>query len=394
MKNWMFRFFSSNIKVRVIGKNINNFIKRLVRNNINIIRIIPISYKEIDLIIDYNDLEEILKYKTIYDIEIKGYYGKLRILKFIKKNIYIFSFLIFGLILIYILSNVIFSVEVVHSNSNLIKVINEELEYYGIKKYSFVKSYDEIESIESKILENNKDKIEWLEIIRNGTKYIVRVEERIINKKIEDGKVYDIVASKNAIIKTIYAESGEKVRNINTYVKKGDIILSSNIVLPNNDEIVSSASGKVTGEVWYNVSIDFPYHYHEVKYTGNKRKVLVFDCFDRKIPFFKYREYKTFDKDLKYIFRNIISPVYLYFEYQYETDVIDKTYNNKEVVKASIEKASNVLMEKNKCIESISDVIITSEVNGNNMVSLNLFIKTLEDITEYKEVLIDDGIDS
>ena len=73
---------------------------------------------------------------------------------------------------------------------------------------------------------------------------------------------------------------------------------------------------------------------------------------------------------------------------------LDKTYNNKEVVKASIEKASNVLMEKNKCIESISDVIITSEVNGNNMVSLNLFIKTLEDITEYKEVLIDDGIDS
>ncbi len=385
MKEKILKIFSSNIRIRVSGKNINNFIKRLIRNKINIIKVIPISYKEIDLIINYNDLEEILKYKTIYDINIKAYYGKLKILKFIKKNIYIFSFLILGIILIYLLSNIIFSIEIIHSNSNLIKIINDELDHYGIKKYSFVKSYDEIEEIENKILENNKDKIEWLEIIRNGTKYIVRVEERIINKKNDDNKIYDIVSSKNAIIKNIYAESGEKIRSTNTYVKKGDIVISSSITKPNNEVVVDSASGKVTGEVWYNVTIDFPYHYYEVKYTGNKRKVLVFNIINIKIPFFNYHEYKTFDKDIKYIFNNIISPVSLYFEYQYETNIIDKNYNYDEVVKASINKAKDKLKEKYHTIEDISDVIITNETNDKNKISLNLFIKAIEDITSYKE---------
>ena len=389
MKDKIFRLFSSNIKIRVSGKNVNNFIKRLIRNKINIISVIPISYKEIDLIIDYNDLEEVLKYKTIYDIKIKGYYGKLKILKFIKKNIFIFSFLILGIIIILILSNIIFNVEVVHSNSSLIKEIKEELNYYGIKKYSFVKSYDEIEEIENKILENNKDKIEWLEIIREGTKYVVRVEERIINKKNDDGKIYNIVASKNAIIKNIYAESGEKVRNINTYVKKGDIVISSDITKPNNEKVIDSASGKVLGEVWYNVNIDYPYHYHEVKYTGNKRKVLIYNIINIRIPFFNYHEYKTFDKDIKYIYSNIISPVSLYYEYQYETNIIDKKYNHDEAKTAAVEKAKDKLKEKYQSIEDISDVIIISEVEDNKKVSLNLFIKAIENITLYAEVIPD-----
>ena len=117
MKDKIFRIFSSSIKIKVKGRNINNFIKRLIKNNINIRRVIPISYKEVDLIIDYNDLEEVVKYKTIYDIKIIKYYGKLKVLKLLKKNIVIISFLILGLIIIYILSNVIFDIEIVHSNS-------------------------------------------------------------------------------------------------------------------------------------------------------------------------------------------------------------------------------------------------------------------------------------
>ena len=147
MKDKIFRIFSSSIKIKVKGRNINNFIKRLIKNNINIRRVIPISYKEVDLIIDYNDLEEVVKYKTIYDIKIIKYYGKLKVLKLLKKNIFIISFLILGLIIIYILSNVIFDIEIVHSNSNIIKLIEEELYDHDVRKYSFVKSYDEIEKI-------------------------------------------------------------------------------------------------------------------------------------------------------------------------------------------------------------------------------------------------------
>ena len=59
MKEKIFRIFSSNIKIRVSGRNINNFIKRIIKNNIKIVKLTPRSHKEVDLIIDYNDLEEI-----------------------------------------------------------------------------------------------------------------------------------------------------------------------------------------------------------------------------------------------------------------------------------------------------------------------------------------------
>ena len=391
MKNKIFNYFSSNIKINVQGKNINNFMRKLIRNNINIYKFIPISHNEINIIINYKDLEKIEKLKTVYNITIIKYYGKLKILKIIKKNIYLLSFLLLGICLIFFLSNIIFDIEIIHSNSNLIKTIDSELTHYGIKKYSFVKSYDYIEQVENKILENNKDKIEWIEIIRIGTKYVVRVEERIINKKRDDNKIYNIVTSKNAVLKEVKAESGEKIKSINSYLKKGEIVISSDITLPNNEKKVDSASGNIIGEVWYNVSIEYPFHYHEVKYTGKKKKVLVYNINNIRVPFFDFHKFNTFDKDIKYIFNNLLFPINLHYEYQYETNIIDKTYDYETAREMAILKAKEKLKEKYDGITNIFDVIIVNETENTNKIELNLFIKALEDITEYIEVIPDNS---
>lgn len=386
MKDKILKIFSSSIKIKVTGRNINNFLKRLINNNINIEKVIPISHKEIDLIINYQDLDKVLKLKTIYNIKIVRYYGKLRIIKRIKKDIFILSSLLISLLLIYTLSNVIFKVEVIHSNKNIIKLVTKELEDNGIKKYKFVKNYQEIEQIKNKILEENKNTLEWLEIIREGTKYTIRVEERIINNKPKDNKIYNIVASKNAVIKNIYAESGEKIRSINTYVKKGDIIISSDITLPNNEKISKTASGKVQGEVWYNINIEYPYQYHEIKYTGNKKKVLVLNLLNKRISFFDFHKYKTFNRNIKYIFNNNITPISLIYEDEYETNIINEVYDYNTAREKAIAKAKEKLLEKYPNIEEVTDIKIITEEDKETKISLNLFVTCLEDITEYQEV--------
>lgn len=386
MKDKILKIFSSSIKIKVTGRNINNFLKRLINNNINIEKVIPISYKEIDLIINYQDLDKVLKLKTIYNIKIVRYYGKLRIIKRIKKDIFILSSLLISLLLIYTLSNVIFKVEVIHSNKNIIKLVTKELEDNGIKKYKFVKNYQEIEKIKNKILEENKDTLEWLEIIREGTKYTIRVEERIINNKPKDNKIYNIVASKNAVIKNIYAESGEKIRSINTYVKKGDIIISSDITLPNNEKISKTASGKVQGEVWYNINIQYPYQYHEIKYTGNKKKVLVLNLLNKRISFFDFHKYKTFNRNIKYIFNNNITPISLIYEDEYETNIINEVYDYNTAREKATTKAKEKILEKYPNIKDITNIKIITEEDKKNKISLNLFVTCLEDITEYQEV--------
>lgn len=386
MKDKILKIFSSSIKIKVTGRNINNFLKRLINNNINIEKVIPISHKEMDLIINYQDLDKVLKLKTIYNIKIVRYYGKLRIIKRVKKDIFILSSLLISLLLIYTLSNIIFKVEVIHSNKNIIKLVTKELEDNGIKKYKFVKNYQEIEKIKKKILEENKDTLEWLEIIREGTKYTIRVEERIINNKPKDNKIYNIVASKNAVIKNIYAESGEKVRSINTYVKKGDIIISSDITLPNNEKISKTASGKVQGEVWYNINIEYPYQYHEIKYTGNKKKVLVLNLLNKRISFFDFHKYKTFNRNIKYIFNNNITPISLIYEDEYETNIINEVYDYNTAREKAITKAKEKILEKYPNIKEITNIKIITEEDKKNKISLNLFVTCLEDITEYQEV--------
>lgn len=386
MKDKILKIFSSSIKIKVTGRNINNFLKRLINNNINIEKVIPISYKEIDLIINYQDLDKVLKLKTIYNIKIVRYYGKLRIIKRIKKDIFILSSLLISLLLIYTLSNVIFKVEVIHSNKNIIKLVTKELEDNGIKKYKFVKNYQEIEKIKNKILEENKDTLEWLEIIREGTKYTIRVEERIINNKPKDNKIYNIVASKNAVIKNIYAESGEKIRSINTYVKKGDIIISSDITLPNNEKISKTANGKVQGEVWYNINIEYPYQYHEIKYTGNKKKVLVLNLLNKRISFFDFHKYKTFNRNIKCIFNNNITPISLIYEDEYETNIINEVYDYNTAREKATTKAKEKILEKYPNIKDITNIKIINEEDKKNKISLNLFVTCLEDITEYQEI--------
>ena len=386
MKDKILKIFSSNIKIKVTGKNINNFLKRLIYNNINIIKVVNVSYKEADLIINYQDLEKINKYKTIYNIEVIEYQGKLKLLKLIKKNIFIISFLILSLIIIYILSNVIFSVEVIHSNSSIIKLLEKELNYYGIKKYSFVKSYNEIEKIENKILKDNKDNLEWLEITREGTKYIVRVEERIINKDNQDTAIYNITASKNAIIKVIEATKGEKQKEVNNYVTKGEVIISPYITMPNNEKVLGSAKGSVLGEVWYTINIEYPYSYNEISYTGKSKKVWTFTFLNKRISLFDFKKYKSFNKDTKVIFKDNISSLSLNKEYQYETKVINDILTYDEVKEKAINLAKKKLKDKYNSIKDITKVITINEEDLGEKLSLTLFVTCTEDITSYSRL--------
>lgn len=387
MKDKIFRLFNSSIKIKIEGRNVDNFLRRLINNKVNIEKVIPKSYNTMYIIIDYNELDKVLRLKTIYNIKIIKYYGKLRLLKYIKKNIFVLIFLLVGLLMIYTLSNIIFSIEVIHSNSNIIKLVNEELDKNGIKKYSFVKDYGEIEKIKKKILEDNKDTLEWLEIIREGTKYTVRVEERIINKDNIDDKVYDIVSSKNAVIKKIYAISGEKVRNVDTYVKKGDTIISSDITLPNNSKVSKSASGRVEGEVWYTVRVEYPYIYNETIYTGKKKKVLVFNLLDKRISFFDFHKYKSFDRNIKYIFNNNIIPLSLTYEDEYETKVINDIYTYDTAREKAIETAKEKVLDKYSSIIDITNIKIINEEDLSSKILVDLFITCTEDITSYKEVI-------
>ena len=384
--NRIMKKVNSPVMIRVTGKNIDNFVHRVIRNKINIYKYIPISYNSANIVINYSDLEVLYKIRSIYDIKIVKYYSFNRIIRFIYKNRFIFSFLIMGLTIIYILSNVIFSIDIISSNKKIVKLLEDELYYYGVRKYSFIKSYNKIEDIENKILNNNKDSLEWIEITRSGTKYIVRVEERVIKKEEDKSELYDIVAGKNAIVKRIVARRGEKVAYENAYIRKGEVAISSNVVMPDNTKTLVGADGYIIGEVWYYVNISYPYHYREISYTGRSKKVLAASIFNKKISFFDFHKYKSFDNKVKNIFKDNIFPISLFYEVQYETNVIDEVYDIEEAREKAIEKAKNSLTSKYDSILNIGNVTIVKEESLDSKIELELFIVADEDITSFRKI--------
>ena len=385
MKNIYLENYSNTVKIKVEGKNINNYIKRLIKNKINIIKLIPISYKEVHIIIKYNDYKKLIKYNTIYKTSIINTYGKIKIKELLKKNSILIINMLIGLVLIIFLSNIIFSIDIIHEDKEIRELLKEELNKNGIKKYTFKKNYQTIEQIENKILNDNKDKLEWIEIKESGAKYIIRVEERKTNDKKEKYEYQNIISKKEAIITKINAQSGEKIKQINDYVKKGDIIISGYITLPDNSKIPTMAKGEVYGEVWYKVSIDYPYIYQEENLTGKNKTIYVINFFNKRISLFNFKKYKSFKYKDKTLLSNNFNTINLIKEKQYELNVLDEVYPED----IAINKAKDYIerkLKKDNNIKEIKKIIIISKEEKETTIDLKLFVSAIENIGETSKI--------
>mgnify|MGYP004521163713 CR=1 FL=1 len=382
MRNRYLEKFDSRVRIRVSGNNVHNYLKRVLKKKINIYRVIPISRKEIDLILNYSEYEKLLEYKSIYEIKLLGYLGKKRWKDQLGQNSLLLFFMVLGLGLIVLLSHVVSEVEVIHQDQAMRLFLRDELERYGIKKYTFKKNYEELEKIEERILKDNKDKLEWIEIIEYGTKYTVRVEERKINQEENTYQYQHIISRKNAVIKRIDAVSGEKVKFVNDYVKKGDIIISGDVSLPDNTKVSTMAKGKVYGEVWYQVSVDYPYVYQESKLTGKSKNVYAIYFFGKKFSLFDFHQYRTFQKEKKILFSINMLDIHFGLEKQHETIVKDEVYTEDMLSAKALLYVKEKLFRDNPYIQSIEEIKVLREDSSETGVYFQMFVQVIEDIGE------------
>lgn len=385
MKNNFFLFFKSKIKINIKGRKIERFVKRLADNKINIYNMEMINRNEANIVILKSDYLKVLNIKSIYEFNIVGGTGMIKIRKTLKLNSLILVFLVIGIIILQILSRMIFSIEVIHTDKSIRNEMLNELENYGLKIHAFKKSYAEVQKIKEQILTNHKDDIEWLEIENIGTKYIVRLEERKIKNNEESNEKRHVIASKNAIIKKIEAENGEIVKEINSYVNAGDIIISGNITLNEQVKNNVSASGHVYGEVWYKVKVDYPLAYSEKHETGNSQKRLVFNFLNKSYEL-GFKKYKDKNVSSKTLLKHIFLPISLTYDTQRELIVIDEVYTIEQAIKKAEERAYSEINSKLNDKEKIlSSKNLKVDVNDSK-IELEMFFTVYEDITGYQKI--------
>ena len=382
----MIEKFKSKVALNVKGKNINRFIKKLTARKINILSLKYIDKNEVKLIIYKEDLDTVLKIKSIYEVYEEDVFGYLKIKRTFVLNKHLIIFLLIGLGLFLFLTNVIFDIEVVHSNKEIRNLIKSELNERGIKRYTMKKSFKSLEKIKEDILNAYPDRLEWLEIEEVGTKYVVRAEEREIVTKKDNTVPRSLVAKKDAVIKKVVASSGVIVRNTDDYVKKGDVIVNGEVILQEEKTMGKvRALGKAYGEVWYVIKTEYPFAYYEEKETGKKKESYNIKFLNKDIEFsFKKFKNKKVEEDV--ILSHPLLPIKLVHQKQKEVKVISDVLTFDE----ALEKAKELSISKMKKSLKKDEYIIRSKYLKSNMkentVEVTMFFAIYEDITEYRDI--------
>ena len=325
--------------LEVEGKNVGRFLKRLNDNQINLYKIEMIHDSKMIILVDNKDLTKIDEIKTIYQVSYKTSVGLKKYISILKKNLLLIVLIILNFIFINIISNYIFEIEVIDNDTRIKQFILKELNENGIAKLSLKKNYAEIENIKKQILNENKDSLEWLEIVPSGVKYIVKIEERIKNPEKEAGSPSNIVAKKDGVVKKIIASNGQVVVTNNTYVKKGDILISGLIKLNEVEKNKVQAKGDVYAETWYKVTSEQSFHEQVDELTGNSKKGFRIQVFNN-----NYKLYKDYSSSLikeKVLLKNNILPIYLYYDIIEERNYKDLILSYEETIAKAFEKARN-----------------------------------------------------
>ena len=375
--------------LRIEGRNINRFLLKCNKNNINILFIRHISYRSIIILINDKDYKKILKIRGLNKIKIINKKGPNKYKELINKyKVFIITFII-GVFILIILSNIIFKIEVISNNKDLSDLIIKELDNYDIKKYSFKKSYNKINIIKKNIKNKYKDKIEWIEITNDGTKVIVNIVERKIDNTNTDSNIYSIVAKRNGIIKKIKVDKGISMYEENTYVNKGDIIISSDIYL--NEELKNrvSSEGKVYAETWYKVHVEYPLNYKETKYTNNKRKIPYIKIGNDYLELFNYKNYSR---------NSIISLKDNIFEIGLEEIkeelIINKKLSLEAAKKEAIDYAKKKIEDRLKDDERIISQKTLNFSNNGSKIIIDIFFSVYEEIGEKRIIEMGEAYDT
>ncbi|MBQ6840617.1 MAG: sporulation protein YqfD [Bacilli bacterium] len=328
------------------------------------------------------DYEKITKYLKTLKFQKVKYTGPEYLRKTIKRYRLLLCALFSSIILVFLSSHIIVDIDVVHEDDALVNLITEELEIYGVKKFRFQKSYNQLQEIKSKIKNKHLDKIDWLEINKIGMKYVVRVEERIITST-DDKKDYcHLYASKDALVTRIKTFDGEAVVGMNDYVKKGDLLISGDIKL--NEEVVENvcASGEVYAEVWYEVNIKVPFEYYASQKTGKSRNNLIFnyDGIDHQI--FKDR-IKEYEEKRKLIFD--LLGVKIYLKTEEEIKKTKYTYTEDEAIEKAVELAKEKVALKLKDTDKIISQKILQKTIIDSTMDIDIFIVAEEEISSQVE---------
>ncbi len=234
------------------------------------------------------DILEACAEKTGCALEILGWGGLPAFLRrFRGRQVWTAGMLLFAAGL-YLLSSFIWVVKV-EGNERLEETeLLSACQEMGLRPGAWKRSVD-TEEITNALLTRFSD-ISWVSVSVKGTDVTVKLAETIEKVEMIDKTTpCDIIASADGVILQITAERGTPLVSAGDVVKKGDVLISSEIVIGLEGEEMhteyTAAEGAVTARIWQRLTEEAPLVYEEIVYNGEEKENYSLLVSEREVDF-------------------------------------------------------------------------------------------------------------
>jgi similar to stage IV sporulation protein len=380
------------VRVEVKGQNLESLINGMIERHMTVwdIGFRGESRAELYILIkDFFRLRPLLK-ETGCRVHVLKRQGFPFVLDKLEKRKFFAIGLVGFFIGLYLLSSVVWQVRVegneLISTTHILEAAKKEGLYKLQWKYR-LKDTDVL----AKSLQNDLPGAAWVGVELHGTHIVIKVVEATIPEKPPLVSPRHLVASKNALVTSIFAEKGRPSVKINTYVRKGDILISGVI----GDELHQQtvvASGQVKGLVWYSPKVEVPLVQRYKVYTGETKNRSYLVLGNRglqltgygKLPFEKY---EMLPERTILQWRNWSLPVGWLKEKLMATDEVEVAMDPAEGKTLGLEQAkAEILVAAGKDSRVVSEKIL-HEKTENGKVYMEVLLEVEESIMQEQPIV-------
>ncbi|MCZ8511175.1 sporulation protein YqfD [Paenibacillus filicis] len=380
------------VLIEVKGKQLEKLLNRLTEKRLSFWDIRFLEEERAEMRIALNDffrLRPLLK-ETSSRTRIRGRYGFPFLLARMEKRKFFFAGILGFFIGIYLLSSVVWQVRVEGNEKLPTEQILDAAQQAGIHQLQWkfrLKDPSEL----ARQLQSRLPATAWVGVEVQGTNVVIKIVESKIPDKPPLMNPRHLVASKNAMVTQIFAEKGRPAVKPNTYVRKGDILISGILGDETNASTVV-AKGFVKGIVWYKPTVEVPLTRTYKVYTGEARKRFYLVLGNRglqltgygKIP---YEQYESIPERKTLGWRNYTLPVGWINEKIMETRTEEQPIDPKEARATGLNQArADLLATAGKDARVVSEKILHEKAE-NGKVYMEVLFEVEEPIAEEQPIV-------
>lgn len=383
------RKITGELEVTATGLSPEKLLNLAAKNYISLSGVRRLSYTQLCFNIgpaDYNRLKKLLP-EGRYKLNIGSSRGLSLMLYAFRARYCLIAGIIISIVLAFFASSRIWFVKVRGCEKVSEENVLQLLESYGLKSGASV-SGEELDEMEKRLMQDISD-ISWVGISRRGVNIYAYIKESSeLPESTPIDKPADVIALKDGVVEKVTVLQGRAVVTQGQTVRAGDVLISGELIYQDLPYQYIYALGDVQARIWYSGERKISLVQSETVRTGNTAVVRTMRIFGQDIPLdgenpFASYEVESREQDVM----NLGIPVTIITQTYYETEKREYSITQEDALELG---KSDLEQELSAQIPQDAEILRTQSsvkaAEGENAVIVSMFIETLEQIGQTKEL--------